>query len=404
MMKTVFKTLFLLLLVLASFFAVRYFFLDSGYLLVAYNGYTLESSLWAAVLALVLIVVAVKIITACIRMIVNGSFLPLTARAKRRRAQRLSDRGLIQFANGHWKSAQKLLGQVGDSGSLPLLNYLVAARAASANNDMDACKEYLRKADKSAPAAYMAIGITQAEIQLSQKQFEQALATLNSLRKKSPKHPYLLKLLKQTYEQLADWQALAELLPTLRKRKVLDNDAFESLEKSIYNALFEQAWNKGRNLNNKQRTTPANDIWQSLNKTQRRNEDLMVSYARCLYRLKAEDEAETFIRRQLGSLYSTQLIGIYGQLKGEDSGRQLLAAEKLLAERPSDPELLLALGRMAARNKLVGKAKEYLETSLKLKLNVATYNELGQLLAELGEHERSSNYFQQGLAMAAEQA
>ncbi|CAM3477071.1 heme biosynthesis HemY N-terminal domain-containing protein [Parendozoicomonas haliclonae] len=404
MKRLLIRSLLFLAIIVGCFLAARYFFLDSGYVLIAYNGYTIESSLWAMLLALFIAFVGFKILFAVLRTVASGTgvLLPMTARARRRRAQRMSNRGLIQFANGHWKRAQRLLGQAGDAGSVPLLNYLLAARAASSDNDLDAYKEFLRKADKATPRAFLAIGITQAEIQLSHKQLEQALATLSSLRKKAPKHPYVLKLLKQAYEQLSDWQALADLLPTLRKQKVFNNSELEHLEQQVYNELFEQAWNKGRNLPDAQRTKPADDIWASLSKAQRRNEDLVLSYANCLHKLNAQEEAEAFIRRQLPSLYNQELIRIYGQLKASDSSRQLLAGEKLLAERPNDPELLLALGRISSRAQLWGKSREYLETSLKLRHSAATYNELGQLLAHLGEHEKSSGYFQQGLALAAE--
>ncbi|WP_281646409.1 heme biosynthesis HemY N-terminal domain-containing protein [Parendozoicomonas sp. Alg238-R29] len=404
MRKIILKSLLLLLLIAGCFLTVRYFFLDNGYVLVAYNGYTLESSLWATILALALILVAVKFTASLVKGISSsaGAIVPMTAKARRRRSQRLSNKGLIEFANGHWKAAQRHLSLAGKSGSFPLLNYLVAARAASANNDMEACKEFLRKADEAAPAAYMAIGITQAEAQISQKQYEQALATLKSLHKKSPKHPYLLKLLKQTYVHLGDWHALAKLLPTLHKHKVFSIKVLEELEQNIYRELFDQARNKGRNLPESEKTKPADEVWQSLTKAQRRNTDLVYRYARCLFQLNAQEQAEAFIRRQLPSLYSTLLIRVYGRIECTDSSRQLLAAEKLLAERPNDAELLLALGRICARRQLWGKAKEYLETSLKLHHSVETYNELGMLLAQLGEHELSSGYFQRGLAMAAE--
>ncbi len=405
-MRLILKSLFFLLLIVACYFLVHFMFMDSGYVLVAYNGYTMESSLWAAVVGLILLAGVIKCVLFLLKVLTGSAniVLPMTYKARRRRAQHLSNLGLIQFANGNWKNAQKLLSRSGDAGSLPLLNYLVAARAASANNDMDAYKDYLRKADQTAPAAYMAIGITQADIQMSHKQYEQALATLKSLRKKSPKHAYVLKLLKQTYEQLADWQALAALLPDLYKRKVFPSDSLKALEKTVYNELFEQAWNKGRNLSGNKRTEPADNIWQSLSKAQHRNEDLIVSYARCLFRLHAEKETETFIRRQLPAHYSPRLINIYGRLVGDDKNHQLLTAENLLTSRPNDPELMLALGRICARNQLWGKSREYLETSLKLNHSVEGYTELGQLLAHLGEHKLSTGYFQKGLAMAAERS
>ncbi len=405
MRKTGLAAILLLLVIAGSFYTARYIFQDAGYVLIAYNGYTLESTLWALLLALMVVIISIKALSGIIRLFIGGAGLvyPLSSKARRRRSQKLANKGLILFANGHWKQAQKVLSQAGDTGASPLTSYLVAARAACANNDMDACKENLRKADEVAPAAYMAIGITQAEAQLSQRQLEQALATLQSLRKKSPKHPYVLKLLKQTYEQLSDWQSLAKLLPSLRKLKVLNSEALESLEKNIYNELFEQAWSKGRSQRElTTRITPANQVWQSLSKPQRRNHELAYSYARCLHRLGADHEAESFIRRHLPALYSAPLIHLFGRLTSEDHGRQLLAGEKLLAERPNDPDLLLALGRICSRDKLWGKAREYLEASLQLRHCLDTYNELGQLMAQLEEHELSSGYFQKGLAMATQ--
>ncbi|MCL6268377.1 tetratricopeptide repeat protein [Sansalvadorimonas sp. 2012CJ34-2] len=406
MRRTALTAIIILLLIAGSFFAARYLFEDPGYVLIAYNGYTVESSLWSLLLALVFAVVAIRLIAGSVRLLIGsaGLIYPLSAKAKQRRAQKLANKGLILFANGHWQQSQNLLAKAGDMGASPLYSYLVAARAASANNDMDACKENLRKADEVAPAAYMAIGITQAEAQMTQKQWEQALATLRSLRKKSPKHPYVHKLLKQTYEKLGDWQALADILPVLRKLKVLNGDALETLEQKIYHELFEQAWNKGRNQRDKTaRVAPANVVWNSLSKAQRRNHELAYGYARCLYRLGADDDAEGFIRRNLPAIYSAPLIRLYGRLDSDDKGRQLLTAEKLLAERPNDPDLLLALGRICSRDQLWGKSREYLEASLQLRHSLDTYNELGRLMAQLDEHELSSGYFQHGQALAAEE-
>ena len=406
MKSVVFKALLFLALIGISFAASRVFLLDSGYVLIAFQDYTIEGSLWSVLLALIVVLLAIKILFSCLRMVITGTdtLLPISVRARRRKAQRLSNKGLIQFANGYWKNAEKWLGRAGDAGSAPLLNYLLAARAASFNNDLEKAKEYLRKADSTTPGAALAIGITQAEIQLSHQHMEQALATLSSLHKQSPKHVYILKLLQQAHQELGDWQALAKLLPTLSKLKVLNNSQLEKLEHKVYDELFTQARNQGRKLPTGQRTEPANTVWSSLGKAQRKNKDLVLSYAHILYDLDAQEEAETFIREQLSIIYSPELIQLYGKLNVADSNLQLLTAEALLGERPSDPELLLALGRISTRAKLWGKAKEYLETSLKLNHTAATYNELGLLLAHLNEHEKSSGYFQQGLALAAEKS
>ena len=401
------KTLIFLLVVAFTFVLARIIINDSGYVLLSYDTFTFESSLWAFLLVMALGGVALWVLKQCLNLLLGGASLlvPVTQKSRRRRAQKLSTKGLIQFANGHWKSAQKLLSQAAAADHAPLLNYLTAARAANENADYDACDEYLRKADSVNSRADIAVGITQAELLLSRKQPEQALATLKRLRKKSPKHPYILKLLKTTYRQLSDWKALAKLLPMLLKLKVIEQDAHKQLQADIYNALFDQAWSRGRcNASTEERIKPATDIWQSLSKQQKRDEHLVYSYAECLAKLGADEMAEDFIRRQLPGMYSRRLILLFGNLTGQDTGRQLLATEKLLTERPNDPELLLSLGRISARNQLWGKAKEYLEASLQLQNSVAVHNELGKLLAHLEKHEQSTEHFRKGLELAANNA
>ena len=71
------------------------------------------------------------------------------------------------------------------------------------------------------PSADVAVGLTQAELQLAHQQYEQALATLMHVRSLSPKHNYVLKLLKKLYENLGEWKKLEEILPDLRRRKVI---------------------------------------------------------------------------------------------------------------------------------------------------------------------------------------
>ena len=90
---------------------------------------------------------------------------------------------------------------------------------------------------------------------------------------------------------------------------------------------------------------------------------------------------------------------LYGQVRGRDPGKQLQAAEGWLKEHPNDPGLLLTLGRLCLINKLWGKAREYLEASLSFQRSAETCAELGRLLAQLGEVERSNQLFQEGLVL-----
>ena len=378
---------------------------DSGYVLVAYDRMTFESSIWGMLLLISIIIVFLKGSVSCLRLLLGASTIiyPWSDSARKKQAQRMSNKGLAEFTYGHWKKAEKLLAQAAKNGESPLINYLAAARAAHECGNTEASSEYLRHADHKAPGAEIAIGITQAQLQLSGGHLEQALATLTHLHKKAPNHIYILKLLKQSYILLNDWHAIVRLLPQLKKYKIIDENQYRNLEKQAFEALFEQAYKQGRSQNSiSQKIQPAHNVWNSLTSQQRKNTSILFRYTHCLARLGAEDKAERLLRENLNKYYSHSLIRLYGQVKGIDTNKQLLTAESLLSERTNDPELLLALGRLSLHNDLWGKAREYFETSLRLRKSVEVYNEMGRLLAQLNEHEKSTDFFRSGLNLATD--
>ena len=112
-----------------------------------------------------------------------------------------------------------------------------------------------------------------------------------------------------------------------------------------------------------------------------------------------EVAAEKIIRNQLKRDWNQVLVDLYGRVRGADIPRQLVEAEAWLKTRNNDAALQLCLGRLSLRNQLWGKARDYFESSLKLELNAEACGELGRLYAHLGEHEKSSHYFQQGLLL-----
>ena len=378
---------------------------DHGYVLMAYNGMTFESSLWGLLLLVAMVILSLMLVRSVAGMVLGmaGLFYPMSAKARKKRARRLFDRGLAEFTKGHWKKSERLLAQAAKGGEASLITYLAAAKAAHEGGDDKASAAYLRQADSRSPGAEMAISITQAQIQLSGNHLEQALATLKHMHQRHPRHVYILKLLRDVYIRLHDWESLAKLLPKLRKFKVVDEEQFHELQQRIFEALFEQALQRGYAAGaNDDRTKPANRIWSELSSVQKRDTGIIHRYAKTLSQLGADEKSEQVLRQNLTNNYSDKMMRLYGRLKGKDTQKQLRFAETLLNERTNDPELLLSLGRLALRNELWGKAKEYLEASLRLKKSVDVYNELGQLLASMDDFETSTKYFQEGLSLAAD--
>lgn len=128
----------------------------------------------------------------------------------------------------------------------------------------------------------------------------------------------------------------------------------------------------------------------------------MLAYADQLRRLGAEAQAEEVLRSALKREYNSHLARLYGLVRGTDPLKQLQAAEGWLKHHPADPSLLLSLGRICLQGRLWGKARDYLESSLRMERNPETCAELARLLGQLGETDRSNQLFQEGLGLLDE--
>ncbi|WP_303290269.1 heme biosynthesis HemY N-terminal domain-containing protein [Marinobacter sp. SS5-14b] len=375
---------------------------DLGYIRISLGNYLIETNFWVG-LALIVVLVALSVFTLnTLRRFREGTGLVANwvARGNERRARRRTTQGLLSLAEGNWPRARKLLSSSAGHADTPLINYLAAAQAAFEAGDHEGVDDLLRKAYESTPGSSLAVGLTQAQLQLGGNRLEQALATLLRLRKESPHHPFVLKLLKNTYLRLEDWRELSRLIPELRKRSVLSEKELDDLERQVWHNLLERAAEDcEREQKNRPEASlePLTRLWDELPRFVRRDEYTIRDYARLLARLGDEAQAETLLRKVLRNHWSDELINLYGRLKGDQPDEQLLVAEQWLKERPNNPELLLALGRLSLRNELWGKAKGYFKTSLQLKRSREALAELSRLNAHMGEEETSIKLLMQGL-------
>ena len=366
---------------------------DSGYVLLSYGVWSVEMSLALLALLLAALFTALYLL---IRLLARAQRLPADTRAwHRRRGARLARRaltqGLVELSEGNWQGAERHLVKFADRSETPLLNYLAAARAAQLQGAHERRDGYIRLAHESMPSADVAVSLTQAELQLADHQLEQALATLRHLRSIAPRHTYVLRLLRRLYEQLGDWDQLRELLPELRKRKVIPAGEQRELEARVYRALLERA-----SLSVEK--TRVREIWAEMPRALKQDPRLVGDYAHYLQERGKDEEAEALLRDLLRQQWHPELVELYGLLDTDKPARQLALAETLLEQHPQDPILLLTLGRLCLRAKLWGKARGYLEASIGANGPPAAYRELGHLLEQMGEQEAALALYRRGLA------
>lgn len=369
---------------------------EAGYVLIAWKGFRYESTLWVF-LALGAVLWA---LLAGVRLLLgllgaSGRLVnPWSGRNRTRRMQQAAQRGLLELAAGRWSHALRLLRRVAVHSSQPLVPYLAAARAASELGEHASADQLLEEARQREPKAALAVDLVQAQLLMARGADAEAASVLQAVRDRHPRHPHVLRLLAQLQPRLGNWAALCELLPELRRQKLLADDELEALELRARRALLEQAAAAGE--------APLDALrqaWQQLPQAQRQKPALVGCHAELLQRLGGGAEAEELLRAALKRDYDARLAYLYGLVQGRDPARQLASAEAWLKGRPADAGLLLSLGRLALRNQLWGKARDYLEHSLQLERRVETYAELARLLARLGEVERSNRLLQEGFGL-----
>ncbi len=389
------RALFIFLLLLASVWLGVQLQHDPGYLLVTVNHWTVETTLWVAVIGLFLIFVILHTFLLLLNSIIRFPATWNSWSAKRRihNAQAKTRQGLIEFSEGHWLQAKNHLIKALPDTDTPLLNYLTAARAAQEMGDNKLRDDYLREAQQSMPEAKIAVELTQAQLQLANQQWEQALATLRHLQDLAPHHPYVLKLLMHLYEEVKDWPQLINLLPELKRYKVVSENDYQRLQQHAYlQALMD--------LIKQDQTQMLTGFIQKLPKNLTHDGGLMSLYSSHLLSKRRDAEAEALLRRCLRKKFNEQLIDIYGQIDSDDA--QLNFAESLLKEQTHSAALFLCLGRLCKNKNLWGKAKIYFEQSIEFGATPTAYMELGRLLEQLSDQAGACVTYRQGLLLATQ--
>ena len=209
----------------ASTFAVQAIMQDPGYVVISIRNYVIEMSVPALVGLFVLGVLAVRLIVDLFRA--PRKLGQAAGRYRSGRAGQRLTNGMIQIAEGNFAKGEKLLARAARGSDAPLLNYLQAARAAHFLGQTERRDNWLKQAYEQLPEAADAVLLTQAEFQLDDREYEQALATLRRLEEASPNHARALVLLGRVYFRLEDWRHLMELLPRLKKFARIDPATLE---------------------------------------------------------------------------------------------------------------------------------------------------------------------------------
>ncbi len=310
------------------------------------------------------------------------------------KASRGLNQGLIQLAEGHWDKAEKMLTEYAEYSETPLLNYLTAARAAHMQHQPERRDELLRLAIEHDNKAQIAVGVSQAEMQLSDAQLEQANATLLNLRRIAPKNAYVLKLYAKTLYRQENWDELLNLLPELVRFKLLDNDRTSRNMKVVQDAALQGVFEK---YSGKKESDKLQAFWKKIPQPIKDQPQTLRIYAHALHQAGEDKLCAQFIVAANNKRWDEGLTCLYSRLYHGNLNQAIQQAEKWLKANPDNPATLILLARLHKQQKLWGVAKSYYETSLNQSPDTEGYLELAELLETMDETDNAQQVYRTGL-------
>lgn len=374
---------------------------EPGYLLIAFRGATLETSVWFAVLCGLAILLVLGLLSFTLRRVFGGrARIAGWLRGRRAHGARArAQRGTMLLAEGRWREAASELlaaAAASDGGGTPLANYLGAARAAHALGDIDARDDILGQASAALPEAAFVVALTRAELQQQAGQWGESVATLNDLLPSAPRHPLVLRRLFDAHRQLGDFDAALELAPQLAEGPDLAATRIAAWRARLAAACASDGEEDAGAALRRVRA-----VWRAMPKKARDAEALVLGYADALTGHGAAGEAEAVLRRALKKRWRASWVLRYGTVDG-DVGKRRAHAEDWLRAHTDDAPLLLTLGRLALAEGDFPEARKHLLASLELDAAPATLAEVGRLCAAEGDHPAATGYLERALGAAHE--
>lgn len=388
MKKLIFAFILLLFAVGIGFLIHR----DPGYILVTYQSWSIETSLWIGVVAILLLFIIFYGLLRLFRHTSKlGTNLQLWNKERReRKAGVETNKAFEHLIEMQWNKAEDLFSKSAKDSTCPVINYSAAAFAAQQLNNFERRNKLLSKLSKEVVSADKTAKLVECYLFLESDHWQEALTSLKLLEKKYPNDPAVLRYLGKTYEALEDWPALADLLSPLSK--VTDPDELSRLENVTYCRLIQKTIHPEQ----------LDKIWASVPKALKIRTLIVEAYADKAMELRQDDIAISPIENALKKNWHDSLVHCYGQLRSHHLEKQIHQAESWLKKRADNPALLLCLGSLCIDEKLWGKANDYLNQALAVHKTTETYYHLGRLAEATNDPKTAIKYYREAAKQASE--
>ena len=367
---------------------------DAGYVLFVFPPYRVElTMLFFAVVALA----GFFVLYALLRLLGQAVALPATVRTYRARRRRERAHGALAAAlqayyEGRYRRAEREAALAFEIGPVPGLAALLAARASHQLRDFERRDRWLERADGSGDALQTARLVSRAELALEERDFGAARDALRRLQSAAPRHIATARMLLRAARGAGAWDEVRRLAGQLLKRDAIAPALAEEYKVQANVELLQRSADDAEDFERR---------WREIAPRDQLHPRVAAAAARHATALGKASVAREILENSLAAEWNSKLIGLYGELpaqvpateRAEEARVRIERAERWLAERSRDPELLAALGRLCAQAELWGKAQSFLEASLSFEESRGAHLELARLAERLDRPAEAQRHY-----------
>lgn len=334
-----------------------------GYILVYFNHYSLETSIWVGALLLFALVLICYLLIVLLRSLFKLSSFTFSFRDRKQR--QWFEQSVNAFLQEDLTKALKLASR-----NPQFLDLQLAVRIALQTQNIELAREYLKKAAKADDVDAFALMLLHYDIEVADQQNTAAQQVLTQLLQLQPKHPAVLGRAVTAYTKANQIQALTDLLPTLTKKvSGLLQDQQKQWLIQAGRCLIADAVKQ----NNQEQLK---EIWFHVSKTAARNV-VLPQYCQALIDLQQSKQAAKLLNERLNTVFDENCLVVYAQLDLPFSERlQLL--QMFEKQHPMNAQLQLAIGVLYLQDEQWQKAHHALNQSIAIQPSTNAYRYLAE--------------------------
>ncbi|GLT15246.1 heme biosynthesis protein HemY [Vibrio algivorus] len=388
-----FRIVFLFIVLGLGLFAGTLFSDQQGYVLISFANTTTEMS----VTTLVIFVIAALAALFLLEFIIKRSLRATSATwnwfsiRKLKRARRYTNEGIIKLLEGDWKAAEKKVTRWANHHDMPLLCYLIASEAAQGMGDDSKREKYLVLAEQQKGHS-LAVEITKIRQMVRNQQYADAHSQLEHLKGRYPNNTIVISLLKKTYVGLKLWGALDELLPRLKKNKLISDEE--------YHQLFYQAQlGKMKEIGSQKGVEGLLSYWAHLPKKLKQDDNVVQLMVEQLILHNGDSEAYIILRDSIKQTPSNKLLPLIMQVNLPDIHPAVVMLEGLAKKQPNNPEINSTLGQLYLREQRWMEAQHAFEAALQQRVSISDYSYLAEALEQQNMKQAAGEVSRKALSL-----